>query len=157
MTLVFTPCSGAVAVARAGCTSADVFSIKIAGEEINAITTSMSLELSGNYQFLHTVNNFIYFYSFGDRVGTLSVSGIGFVNKCPNTSKGLILDVYQYYLNHRAVKQAGKSYAITLTSGGTTKTLYGFLTGARIDVADGPYGILGNWTLKFEVVIPQTD
>ena len=157
MTLIFTPCSGAVAVARTGCTAADVFSIKVKGKEINAITTSMSLELSGNYQFLHTVNNFIYFYSFGDRVGTLSVSGVGFVNACPNASKGLILDVYQYYLDKRAVKQGGRSYDITLTSGGTTKTLFGFLTGARIDVADGPYGILGNWTLKFEVVLPQTD
>ena len=155
MTLAFTPCTGAVTVSRTGCTSADVFAIKVDNVELNAIITGMSLELSGNYQFLHTVNDFIYFYSFGDRVGQLSVSGIGFVRPCDGGStKGEIMQLYDYYTTKRASKRGGKALKVTLGTVGSIKTFHGFLTGMRLDVTDGTLGTIGYWTLRFNV-IPQ--
>jgi hypothetical protein len=155
MTLAFTPCTGAVSVAREGCTNADVFAIRVNGSEINAIITGMSLEMSGNYQFLHTVNDFIYFYSFGDRVGQLTINGIGFVSPCKGEEKGPIMTLYDYYMTNRASKRRGKAMPVTLADGsGHVKTFHGFLTGMRLDVNDGALGTVGYWTLRFDV-IPQ--
>jgi len=160
MTLAFTPCTGAVTIARPGCTSADVFAIKVDGVELSAIITGMTLEMSGNYQFLHTVNDFIYFYSFGDRVGQLSVSGIGFVRPCDgglvrgDGSKGPIMTLYDYYMTNRASKRGGRALSVTIGSETDIKTFHGFLTGMRLDVNDGSLGTIGYWTLRFDV-IPQ--
>ena len=155
MTLIFTPCSGAVVITRPECMSTDVFAIKVDGNEINAIITGMSLEMSGNYQFLHTVNDFIYFYAFGDRVGQLSISGIGFVKPCgENTKRPPILSLYDYYMTNRASKRGGKAFAITLADNSGPRTFHGFLTGVRLDVNDGTIGTVGYWTLRFDV-IPQ--
>ena len=154
MTLIFTPCSGAVVIERPTCSSTDVFAIKIDNKEINAVITGMSLEMSGNYQFLHTVNDFIYFYAFGDRVGQLSISGLGFVKPCGDGSRGPILSLYDYYMTNRASKRGGKAFPITLADSSGPRTLHGFLTGVRLDVNDGTIGTVGYWTLRFDV-IPQ--
>jgi hypothetical protein len=154
MTLYLSPCSGAAVVQRPHCDSTEIFSIKVDKDVIDAVITGMSLELSGNYQFLHTVNDFIYFYAFGDRVGQLSISGIGFVKPCGDGSKGPILKLYDYYLKNRASKRGGKAVKVTLKDSSGEKTFHGFLTGMRLDVNDGTIGTVGYWTLRFDV-IPQ--
>jgi hypothetical protein len=154
MTLYLSPCLGAAVIQRPHCDKTEMFAIKVDGDEINAIITGMSLEMSGNYQFLHTVNDFIYFYAFGDRVGQLSISGIGFVKPCGDGSKGPIMKLYDYYMEKRASKRGGKAFKVTLGDSSGEKTFHGFLTGMRLDVNDGTVGTVGYWTLRFDV-IPQ--
>jgi len=119
--VVFSPCSGAVEIARPSCDSTSVLTTDIDGP-INAIVTGMTLEMSGNYQFLHTLNDLVYFYSFGDRVGSLTLTGISFIKNCRAGAgagvllpKKSIMDLYQYYLDNRAVKSDGLAKSIVLT------------------------------------------
>ena len=155
MTIAFTPCSGAVhLVERCEGSNQKLFSIKVegAGPLVWPIT-AMSLELTGNYQFLHTVNNFVYFYSFGDRVGQLVVGGIGFVGQCDGDPKSGILALYDYYMKNRAVKRKGKAFNIILDDVTGTATLKGFLTGVQLSVnSDNVMGVMGHWSLRFDVL-----
>lgn len=155
--LVFTPCTGGVEIFRQHCSQSDFLLIIIDGKYFSGeyIVNGVTLELSGNYQFLHTVNDFVYFYAFGDRVGTLTVNGIGFIKTCPGTSgKTHIFDIYQYYTDNRTAVRGGQSLDITLASQGRSITLHGFLTGVKLDVNESDMGPIGYWTLRFEV-LPQ--
>ena len=156
MTSVFTPCAGVVEISRPDCASA-FFTIQVDKEPINGILTGVSVEMSGNYQFLHTVNNFIYFYAFGDRVGVITLTGVGFVAPCPGVKKGALLELYKYYTEKRAAKAGGKAMSLTIAAAGaaagTTKTFRGFLTGMRMDIKSAEsVGTVGYWTLRFEVI-----
>ena len=154
--LAFSPCTGAVAIQRECKNDVVILDTLIDDEPISAIITGMTLEMSGNYQFLHTLNDLVYFYSFGDRVGSLILTGIGFTNPCNyDAYKGSILRLYEYYMNKRAVKSGGKAMSIVLETGdGEQAKFWGFLTGMRVDVSDGQAGPMGYWTLRFEV-LPQ--
>lgn len=158
MPSVFTPCAGVVEIKRPDCNDSTFFTIKVDGEKIDGIITGVEIELSGNYQFLHTVNNFVYFYAFGDRVSTINITGIGFVRTCNVfAEKGELLSMYDYYMKHRAAASGNKSASLTLSSQtGGAKTFRGFLTGMRMDIrASETIGTVGYWALRFEV-IPTT-
>lgn len=167
--MVFTPCTGAVEVNRKGCTDSDFLTIKINDDIFTSefILQGVTLELAGNYQFLHTVNDFVYFYSFGDRVGTLTVMGVGFLQTCSSGGDGTFVSVpksganifyaYEYYNKNKSVARRGKTLKIVLTppSGNPVK-LHGFLTGMKTEVNQSDSGPVGYWTFRFEV-LPQKE
>lgn len=158
--MVFTPCTGAVEVTRIGCTDADFLIITIEGKTFTSefVLQGITLEMSGNYQFLHTVNDFVYFYSFGDRVGNLTVTGIGFLKTCEGAKTGsAIFNVYKYYNENKTVARSGRALNIVLSApAGPPIKLHGFLTGMKLDVNQSETGPIGYWTLRFEVM-PQKE
>jgi hypothetical protein len=154
MGALLSPCYGAVAVAR-DCPDKKILTVQFDGSPLNALVTGLTLEMSGNYQFLHTLNELVYFYAFGDRVGTLAVTGLGFTAACDGASKGSILSLYDYYQSNRAAKSGNEAIKIVIEDENTSITLWGFLTGMRIDVSDGQMGTIGYWTLRFEVIPDQ--
>jgi hypothetical protein len=158
MPAIFSPCAGAVVVPNVECKDTYLLTISVGSTSpISAIVTGMTLEMSGNYQFLHTLNDLVYFYSFGDRVGTLVLTGIGFVKPCNGGATGAILDIYDYYMQRRAVKSEGQAMRIVLSAPDNKDVrLWGFLTGMRIDVNDSQMGVIGYWTMRFEV-LPQKE
>lgn len=147
---VFKPCMGAAEIKR-DCEDSSFLQIDAAGLSQQAIVSGLTLEMSGNYQFLHTLNELVYFYAFGDRVGTLNITGIGFIVPCSG-SKGSLMKVYNYYVKNRAAKSGNKAMSIVLTAKGEQIQLWGFLTGMRIDVTDSQMGTVGYWSLRFEVL-----
>jgi hypothetical protein len=162
MSLIFKPCAGAAVVAR-DATCRALLEIEIDGQSTqgNLIVTGLTLELSGNYQVLHTVGDLVYFYSFGDRIGTLNLSGMSFIAPCTsgtgNANKYDIKSVYKKYNDKKATKAGGKAAKIVLNSGGVSIiTLYGFLTGMRLDIADSQMGAIAYWAMRFEV-LPDTN
>jgi len=135
-----------------------ILKITFDGETVDGIMTGMSLELSGNYQFLHTVNDFIYFYAFGDRIGALSVSGVSFINACSTGGANRVapkslIDLYDWYQKKRA-KIKAEPINIQIVDDTKTASFFGFLTGMRADISDNGMGFIGNWSLRFEV-LPQ--
>jgi hypothetical protein len=158
MPLALSPYYGAVVVPSV--TAEAIMTLQIDNSTIDAIVTGMTLEMSGNYQFLHTLNDLVYFYSFGDRVGSLVVTGVGFIGKCGDGIDLGILKVYEYYTQNRATQGNGKALKIVITvpnnGAGQTAKFFGFLTGMRMDVADSQMGFLGYWTLRFEVLPQKT-
>lgn len=156
MAMVFTPCTGAVEVSRKECSQNDFLVVALDYQLFTNefIVTGVTLELSGNYQFLHTVNDFVYFYAFGDRVGLLTLTGVGFLKTCPGAKEGAnIFAIYDYYNKHKTAARGGKSLDIVLlTPTGKAIELHGFLTGVKIDLNQSDTGPVGYWTLRMEVL-----
>lgn len=162
-TSVFTKCDGAVYAAKLDCNdnaSSPVFRILYndgggpGGSMLAVPVTGFSLEQQGNYQFLHTVNDFTYFYIFGDRIGELSVSGLGFISNAavcgPAGGKGSICDLYSWYMANRASAK-NNAMAITLGEGGACGKFWGFLTGMRMEMPRADM-LVAQWSLRFNVI-----
>ena len=150
MPVSFSPCPGTVALVKSRhCGEGDVFKIKITGgSELTAPMSGFALELNGNYQFLHTVNDFIYVYAFGDRIGELTISGFGFVKACPKADKAKICNVFEFYQTNR-IKEKGN---LSVTIGDCPNaTFWAFLTGMRLELQD-PQTLVGQWSLRFNIL-----
>jgi hypothetical protein len=152
MPTIFSPCIGAVAKIP-GCDTEKVFAVHFDGElggELTVPITGFALEQNGNYQFMHTLNEFIYVYSFGDRISELVLSGIGFVKTCASAESAKLSNVLQFYKDNK-LSANGK---LSVTIGDLPDaTFYAFLTGSRLEMQD-PKTMLGQWSLRFNVV-PQ--
>jgi hypothetical protein len=161
MSLVFSPCTGAAEVVRAGCTENDFLLVSIDSDSFTQefILTGTQLEMSGNYQFLHTVNDFVYFYAFGDRVGLLTLTGVSFLNTCDAVEKdgAKLFRIYDWYHENKSAARGGKSLDVVLTPPkGDPVRLHGFLTGVKLDLQQGNTGPIGYWTLRMEVLPQKT-
>ncbi len=146
-----------VQLCPAGGGSASTFNVTVGSSSIGFPTTGFILEMSGNYQFLHALDRFIYYYSFGDRVGEMTVSGMGFVGAVCGPGSGVrtqpsICGIYDFYKSNR---QANKKQALTVGADqcGAFKA---FLTGMRMEVSSGQGGMpIGQWSLRFHVLPPR--
>lgn len=123
------------------------FRIIMAGMDITApttraIVTQGGIVENGNFQFLHTLNETIYAYVFGDRIGELRVAGVAFAHPCDEQPSGMkqIID------NYRAKRIAQTGGPVQVSFGEVDYK--GFLVGMTIDVTDPEYN-LGQWALRF--------
>lgn len=111
--------------------------------QARAIITQASIKHEGNYQFLHTLNETIYAYVFGDHMGILQIGGIAFSSTCWGTGTEGIQQVIQAYNNNRIAK-APKPCLVNFGA-----TPYkGFLVGMDIDIAEAE-SQLGKWSFSF--------
>jgi len=160
MTALFTPCLGAIArIDPCPGETGTTFNITIERKAITLPVTGFVLEMQGNYQFLHALDKFIYFYSFGDRIGELTVSGLGFADN-PTAKDGCVLSdasicsVYEFYLKNR---QSKSKRALTISAGTCKPAFKAFLTGMRLEVSSNVGGVpIGQWSLRFHT-IPEND
>src|SRR5436309_2053943 len=60
---------------------------------VKSIITGISFQSQSGFQILHTLNGFIYIYSFGERSSDLSVNGLAFMANCSDEfdDSGLVL------------------------------------------------------------------
>lgn len=113
------------------------------------IVTQAAIEQQGIYQFLHTFDDFIYVYTFGDRISELQISGVAFLGTCddksPNSGSGIesILDYYQK--NRIAVRNSN----VRALFG--RKAFTGFLTGSRVELSR-PEMAMGQFFLRLHVI-----
>lgn len=174
---VFSTCDGAVCVVPFQCDSADtspIFNITYSSgngynNSLSVPVTGFSLEQQGNFQFVHTLSDFIYFYVFGDRVGQLTVSGIGFVKPACYSGTNIpyragaapagqrsICSLYSWYKEYRAASKTNDYKAMAITLGnGDCDTFWAFLTGMRMEISR-PEIPIAQWMLRFSV-IPKQD
>jgi hypothetical protein len=159
MSQVFTPCAGGV-VARpipAGESScAGWAAIQINDSALNTVLvnvplTGFSLELSTNHQFLHSLNDLIYVFAFGDRVGELTLTGVSFVGECEAAQKGKALKILNYYLQKRLSKTLKPAF-IKLNGEDASTQMLGFLTGVRTEMMNPELPIV-QWILRYSVVL----
>lgn len=151
MPTLFSPCVGAIAKVDA-CNNEKVFAVRFSGGggaslNFTAPITGFALEQNGNFQFLHTVNDFIYVYSFGDRLGELVMSGVGFVKTCAGAESANLSNVFSFYQQNKLFKN-GK---MSITLGDLPDaTFYAFLTGMRLELQDAST-MIGQWSMRFNV------
>lgn len=107
------------------------------------IITRLGVSSAGNFQFLHTIGNDVYIYVFGDRMGSITLSGLSFENNCSILNDALASSeereqghgfelLYKWYKENRL---AVRSRPISVTIGRDT-TFQGFVTGLTGDVQD---------------------
>lgn len=116
--------------------------IDVTAPNTRAIITQAGIVENGNYQFLHTLNETIYAYVFGDRIGELRVGGIAFAHPCGGEESGM----KQVIDNYRANRIAELGGPVQVSFGETDYR--GFLVGMNIDIADAERN-LGQWAFRF--------
>ena len=158
-TSIFTPCEGAVVKIDLcpGGGGGGTFNVTVDGEKIGFPISGFVLEMQGNYQFLHSLDQFIYYYNFGDRIGEMTVSGFGFMERTCEPGgllnrSGNVCGILDFYDKN---KQSKRRQAITV---GTDKcgTFNAFLTGMRLEISSGAGGMpIGQWSFRFHVIPPR--
>lgn len=87
-----------------------------------AIITEAGVNRGGRFQFLYSMRDFIYFYSFGELLGEISISGIAFSSACPGEggtagSKSGFEHVLDYYEKNR-ISRIGSPISISIGTAG---------------------------------------
>ena len=103
---------------------------------MKSIITQFGLSGRGNYQFMHTLRNFIYVYVFGEKMGEISVGGISFPGTCEDGDTGFEL-VWKYYLQHR-ISTRGAPISVAI---GVGLSFQGWLTDFKIETVDPAVGL----------------
>ena len=166
MASIFTPCEGGVFAVTESCrntTANSYIFIENFGRVAKVPITGFDLDIGTSQQFLHTLDKFIYVYSFGDRIGTLTFSGIAFADGPADSSGfdkapvGQPDGIYAYYFNNRlGVGNSGGSGKLEPTKLQTPggRILLGFLTGLKTTVPNPAYPVI-QWALQYHVIIGE--
>jgi len=157
MPSVFQPCGNAVALVDYKCEGSGDQQAKLitvsggCGAELNMPLTAFKLEQQCNFQFLHTVNDFIYLYVFGDRVGELQVSGMAFLGgRCDAAGASDDQCAAVSFYNTNKVSNCTSPLKISI-EGCDSSTFFAFLTGMALEVPRPDLPIV-QWGLRFNIV-----
>ncbi len=120
---------------------------KITFEDQRSIVTRLVFSQAVNVQFLHTLGSSVYIYVFGDRVGQVGISGLGFQHPCVGKGGGCdsmtgLEGMYKWYRKNRV---AARKRPIEMTIG--SEPLEGFVLDFNADVIDAAAG-LAQWTIQ---------
>jgi hypothetical protein len=119
------------------------------------ILTAIGINERCNAQWVHSLNDFVYLYTFGDRIADMTVSGIAVTSpdclpRARNAISGLET-IYQLYRRQR-VSFTGASMGVSI---GTTMAFRVFLMDINIDFKDPETG-LAVWRMDFKYPPQQT-
>lgn len=111
---------------------------------VKGLLTGMSVNGQSAFQIMHTLRQYIYIYTFGERAGEISVTGLAFVGDCRDVDdpSGLarLLDWYE----RNRLSTTGKAITVTLTPNVALKA---FLVNFRYDIED-PTISLGRFAMQ---------
>lgn len=119
------------------------------GQRQRAILTQAGVVQNGNFQFLHTLNDQIFVYVFGDRISELHVSGMSFGTYvgagegCAPSQSGT-QDVFPFYRQRRVARRA-QPLLVRIGRGGVFRA---FLTGMSFEITD-PELQIGQFSYRF--------
>jgi len=97
---------------------------------VAAIIEAPAMQHRVNIQFMQSLEDAVYAYVFGDKMGHVTLSGVAFAGKCEGSSSGL-KDLDDYYKKFRASQ---RREVIAVTIGPVTQS--GFLTQLDIQSRD---------------------
>jgi len=110
-----------------------------------SIITRISVAQQVNAQFLHTFGNDVYIYVFGDRMGSIGLSGISFANDCVQQDIARFKHGSEQILDwYRANRLSERGDPVRVMLGNTA--IEGFVTNLTLDVVD-PITHLMQWGL----------
>jgi hypothetical protein len=115
------------------------------GAQSGVIFTELAIQRHGSFQFMHTLRDLVYVYSFGERVGQIRASGMAFARMCSGI-EGLST-VMDYYENNRLERRADPISIVV----GTTSRFRGFLTELNTDIAR-PEARLAQFGMQFHAL-----
>lgn len=111
-------------------------------EPMASIIDTINIDQSVNVQFMTSLEESVYAYVFGDKMGSVVVSGTAFAGKCEggsvNFDQNGLKDVSDFY-NKRRASQDKRVLAVTFGP----ERASGFLTGLALYPKDPLYMLLG--------------
>jgi hypothetical protein len=116
-----------------------------------SIITGFEVQTQDGVQFMHSLQDFIYVYTFGERIGNISVSGISFFDDCTDPIYHGLEYVYGYYLANRT-SERGAPISLVM---GLSSPFYGFLVGLSMGLTD-PDSMLGQFRMEFKTIPEPT-
>jgi hypothetical protein len=123
--------AGAIAMARVGSKDGGG---GITYDTHRTIITRVGISMAGNFQTAHMLDNDVYVYVFGDRMGQAIIHGISFSQSCGTNQQGEtgFELLYKWYLDNR-VAQKKSLCSITI---GTKQNFRGFVIKLDADAQD---------------------
>jgi hypothetical protein len=119
------------------------------------IITSVGIQQGGNYQFLHTLRNFVYVYVFGERIAELVISGAMYLNPCEGADPaGGFEKLYEFYEKNR-ISRNPEPLKIAIGIGAGMISLKSFLVGVGLQATD-PSSMIGSFSFKLNY-LPEQD
>jgi len=115
----------------------------------NVIITSVGTSQGSNFQFMQTLQDNVYVYVFGDKLGELRVSGLVFAGKCSGGADSGFSKLLSYYTDNKVSNKTKPGVPMQLTIGKTKFSA--FLVNAQTSI-DRPVEGLGQFTLSFVTV-----
>lgn len=104
-----------------------------------SILTGVQVGLDTNAQFLHTLSNIIYVYSFGDRISQLQITGLSAIADCNFGALSGLEQVIGYYQQNRiAVRSTPIQVALGVSPAGR---FTGFLTSMHADLINPEFSV----------------
>ncbi len=118
----------------------------ISYQQHNTIITRLGCSMAGNFQFMHTIGNDVYVYTFGDRMGQVVLNGLSFSAQCPDD--GSQQHGFEKLMTwYRANRIASRKGAVRVIIGRST-VLDGFVTALTADLQDALHR-----TIQFQMTI----
>jgi len=114
-----------------------------------AIITKVGVSAQGNYQFLHTLRDFIFVYVFGERIGQIVIQGLTFFDKCPGGGGPTGIESVMGYYNQNRIAATGNTLSIQIGTSSNGR-FEGFLTSFQGGV-DNPEYLIGSFSLGFHI------
>ena len=108
-----------------------------------ALITSLATSSSSGFQVMHTLRQYIYVYTFGERMAETNIGGFAFVNDC-ESSEGSGLARLQDWYERNTISHRASTINLTITTGLIVRA---FLTNFTYQVVD-PNISLGQFTMK---------
>lgn len=116
-----------------------------------SIITEFTVREQGGVQFMHTLQDMIYIYVFGDRISQMNIRGLSFWDICSGETYHGLEYVQGFYLQNRVSQLATPVQVIF--GGGTAFS--GFLVGLSISL-NNPENYIGQFDLDFKVIPEQS-
>lgn len=99
------------------------------------LLTGLGIGYQANVQFMETLRDVVYIYSFGERMGEVEVQGLAFWQSCTQQASGFE-QAYYYY----RTKSVSQGQPIKLFIGARRAVLSGYLKGITGQTADPQSG-----------------
>lgn len=133
-----------------GAVAGDELSSGKAYDSMRCIVTSTTVNESSNFQFLTTLRNFTYLYTFGDKMSELDVGGISFLNPECDGASG-VHAIYDFFSRNK-VSNSLRPITFTWVSfsrgaAARTRTFKTFLASFNVAITD-PAAMFAAFSLK---------
>src|SRR5579875_1229473 len=134
--------------------------LSVGDEEFGGFISGLEFESPDGVQYQYSLDDAIYIYTFGPRMGVLMLHGFSFPwtgednedEKAPIPNNGWEAP-FNYFFGRR-VSETGELITVTIGSGTETANLSGFLDGFRFTAQD-PVDLVAGWVMKIST-LPET-
>lgn len=117
---------------------------------MKAIITEFSVQFQGQQQFMHTLRDFIYVYSFGEGIAQARMSGVAFADTCPKQHGMTGPEQLINYYDHFRLSKQGQAMQFAI-GGASGRAFHAYLTGMQVVLRAAEQQNLTDFTLNFAV------